>query len=304
MLSGLAWDDKPDYLEMVKEILEEEMKVAELDVIQDQNEFISRYLREKDDLDFVVLDVMAEETEDTFVPVGFQFAQKILERDKKGIPVFMVTNHHNKLDFEKYKMPSRVILKFKSTHYNWMAHELIDELTARGLFHDSKKVFLIYGHEVRAEGINDDIRSFIQNDLNLEIVQVSSDDISTGILDDVIDKIRDCVAIIAVCTPDNEVSSVKCPGKPEYHPRGNVIMEIGMALSLYRGKERLIIMKFSGNRPDEMVSLPSNISNLTRVKFAREDLIEVKTGDRWQLNQTIKDKLKKRLIGLGAKIDS
>jgi len=75
----------------------------------------------------------------------------------------------------------------------------------------------------------------------------------------------ECAGIVAVCSKDRELSA------GEWRTRPNVTLEIGMALSLPRGIERLILLKEKGvERPTDLGGLLTLEYELSPLERAHE----------------------------------
>ena len=289
-LIGLAWDDEPEYLKQVAELLEREN--VRLEVLSDHDEFISRYTEMSGEFDFVVLDLLLEDarSEGDGEPVGKDLASQILTRHPQ-LPVFMVTSRARAIDSQRLGLPSQVILKSKSTHQGWMAQDILRDLRDRGIYRDSRKVFLVYGHETKCDGFNLAVEAHLES-RGLEVARTSEDEVIPGVLDGILERLRDAAAILAICTPDDRIHLVGSGEEPFYSPRGNVLIEIGMALALFRGRERLILLQRWGSEPSDQAKLPSDLGGDLSIRFTEEDY------EAGELGADFTRKLEARLSGL------
>jgi predicted nucleotide-binding protein len=70
-----------------------------------------------------------------------------------------------------------------------------------------------------------------------------------------------CAAVVAICSADDELGGAQA-GK--FQPRPNVLLEIGIAVGLWRGIERLVIVR------QGEAQIPSDIAGVLRVEFKNE----------------------------------
>jgi predicted nucleotide-binding protein len=77
-----------------------------------------------------------------------------------------------------------------------------------------------------------------------------------------VDNITPCGSILAICTADDVLNA-----DGSYHPRQNVMVEIGMALALYKGHERLIIMQQRASADSPLAVLPTDLDGLLTIPF-------------------------------------
>jgi predicted nucleotide-binding protein/MinD-like ATPase involved in chromosome partitioning or flagellar assembly len=148
---------------------------------------------------------------------------------------------------------------------------------------DRKKVFLIYGHDKSAPGTTGILKNFLVKH-GLEVVTLSGVDFNKEIAKGLIDKMNSSAAIIAICTPDDK------KGDGTFQPGQNVLLEIGMAMGLSKGVQKLTILQRWGVKEENQALLPPDLGGILTIKF--EDSIEHKF-----------DKIKKRLIDIGVEFD-
>jgi predicted nucleotide-binding protein len=259
-MKALAWDDEPDgYLKDLAEHLADD----DIDVVVCGDE--KRFLRLLNDpnkkWDFVITDLVKANQPAVLekdARVGADLAVRV-----KDLPVFMITQHYNKVDPASLGIPSHVILRSKSTDAGWQAADICDELRRRGLFTNPRKVFLIYGHDRTAPGTTTAIEKHLKG-LGVEIVKVMPETLFADIATGLVEKMHDCAAIIAVCTPDDHV--LNSDGN-YYQPRQNVLLEIGLALGLARGMTRLTIVQKYGTTVEKIARLPSDLGGMVPIRF-------------------------------------
>lgn len=73
---------------------------------------------------------------------------------------------------------------------------------------------------------------------------------------------NNCGVIIALCTAEDQWKRDNTT-----HPRQNVMLEIGLAIGLWRGPERCIIRQQWGSGVDQQAVLPSDLGGLLTLRF-------------------------------------
>jgi len=273
-MRGIAWDDKPaDYLEILRHHLQDYYNVKM--VIVDSPVELLAATREGL-WDFVVTDWVMETEDGT---EDKKIGLDLVHRLSGDLPVFVVTRQFKAIELSDF--PNNVIFKSKSTLPAWMAHDIVSDLRSRGVFVDHRKVFLIKGMGSEADGSAQTLELFLE-EIGLQVVTAKMD-VQTEILQGLIDRMNECGAILAICTPDD-----LWPDGTR-HVRHNVVLEIGIAVGLKRGLQRLIILQQWGPSPELKTHLPSDLSQVVSIRFYNQ--IEDVFG-----------KLQSRLETLGAQI--
>jgi hypothetical protein len=271
-MKGLAWDDDPTYLESVATVLRRTYDI-DLEVEKTVERFQHRVERE-DCWAFLVVDLLDERPANRSRPlVGVDLCVQYSERKL----IFLVTREPLRLVTGKVSLPRQVIVKSKELDPGWLALEMVNELKQRGLYINHKKVFLIYGHDRETDGCTNAVENYLRNDLKLEVHKVTPATITGHLLSAILEKMQDAAAFVAICTPDDETSD------GSRRPRQNVILEMGMAMGLPKGVQRLIVLQRKGDELSKRVSLPSDYQGLLTLTF--QDDVTEKFGD---LHQRLK----------------
>jgi hypothetical protein len=268
MMNALAWDDEPNgYMaDLAHYLLQFHVKLTicakEADFIHELN---------KGDWDFVITDLIREDKGGNQSPLGAVIAQKAASQHT----VFMITQHYQRIDPGKneYGIPPQVIVKSKSTHPGWLAGEICEDLRKRGVYFHHKKVFLIYGHDRLADNATKNVTDYL-TDSGLELQMVTPERLFGEIANGLMERMHDCAAFVTICTPDDKVD---VDGKMLYQPRQNVLFEMGMAMGLNRGLEKLVILQRWGKHVEEQAYLPSDLGGVVPIRF--EGRVEDKLDD-------------------------
>src|SRR5579871_257029 len=247
-MKALAWDNRPEDLEHLVRYLGN--YGIRLEVKADQNTFLERLLDREENWEFIVLDLVDEDDPGAeSLPLEQQAGYKLaLKCVQKNYLVFIVTKLYR---IDNITHPNSIVFKSKELPKPWLAEEIRQTLIERGLYVDRKKVFLIYGHDRRAEGTTGKVEAFLkQRGIDVEKITAGNtlDLLGRGL----VQKMKDCAAFVAICTPDDEWENGICA------PRGNVLLEIGIAMGLTHGIERLIILQKYGATSDQQATLPSD----------------------------------------------
>lgn len=244
-VKGLAWDDEPEeYMNKLQSRLKQYH--VGLEIEDDYGRFLAKF--DPTLYDFVVLDVF-DDTDQRAGDgeVGTRLAEKVAAavHDRPWFPIFVVTGKLNRLLPESFaNLPQNALLRYKADAV-FIARLIKDDLVRRGVFISRRKVFLIrqtnHTHPLEVE------QWLKKSPLNLEVEVVSPSTTFTDIVASIRKKMNECAAIVAVCTPDEQLAS------GVWRTRPNITLEIGMAISLPRGLERLTIVKpKSVERPSDL----------------------------------------------------
>jgi len=279
-MRALAWDDKPDdYMQDLRRHFG--TFGIDLQIEADVGKFLEAY--RSGGWQFVVTDLYLEisPAQGDLDPSHGVAVARNLSRD---LAVYVVTGEYERMTREQLGFPPGVVIKSKSTHPAWMAGEIVDDLKRRGLFYDPRRVFLIYGHDRGWTGLREKVRLFLKDD-ELEVIEISGVNLHTEILAGLLEKMTDCAAFIALCTPDDRIDGTPA----RYQPRQNVLMEIGMVLGLSRGLQRLTILQGWRPDPQHQAQLPSDLAGVVTIRME---------GEFEHYHKQLRD----RLIGLGVQM--
>ena len=260
-MKALAWDDKPQYLELLQRHL---VRLGiQLEIVTSETEFVERFLSEEV-WDFVITDLLLEDSpvlgEDEIV--GLRLASEIAASEKgRALPIFVITGRYDRITPDS-RLPNNVVIKSKSTSPGWQAGEIRQELSRRGLFVDRKRVFLIHGHDKTAPGATGRVGHFLRGN-EIKVVTLGDSALKVEIAQGLLSKMNESGAFVAICTPDDPAGSI-------WQPRPNVFLEIGLALGLSRGPQRLILLQRWGPGKEEQAVLPSDLGGLLTIRFEGE----------------------------------
>jgi len=209
--------------------------------------------------DIVISDVFLKSAEEgKQEAVGVDIAKKVLEYNKH-IPVFLITGQIGGINLDEVDIPLNVPI-MKKSDARWLATDIKRHLMFIGKWVDRKKVFLIYGRDEGAIGSRDKVREFLR-DKGLNVVELDESRSTTDFPSTLIEDMRVCAAIIAICTPDDKIAN------DFYQPRQNVLLEVGMALATNSGLSKLNILQLWGDEPDKQANLPSDLGTTMSLRF-------------------------------------
>ena len=262
-MKAIAWDDEPSkYMDMLKDYFTRYH--IDLEIFDDPDKFIHEFTQRQDEWTFVVLDYLNEKPKEDGVEVtgketatGGALAREIAAR--ASIPIFIVTGHLERAAVDADDFPPKVFLKTKHTSPAWMAGDIVDLLRQDGLYSDERRVFLVYGHDKQSPGATDKVHLYLSDDLGLEVIRVDTTNLLGAISDGLVDKMRDCRAVVSICTPDDQWASSK------FQPRLNVVLEMGIAMGLGGGVEKLCVLKHEG-----IEKLPSDLDGVMYIPFSED----------------------------------
>jgi hypothetical protein len=229
----------------------------ELQVESDHGRFLDRF--EQEIFDFVVVDLF-DDRGAQFSAKGNLLAERIggLVSDKPWYPIFIVTSYLERLSGDVFEhLPDGALLRYKADPV-FIARLIQEDLKRRGVFISRRKVFLIQASKhPQAKGLRDWLK---EPPRGLTVETVEAGNLDTELARGLRGKMNACGAILAVLTEDVELS----PGL--YRTRPNIILEIGMALALNRGIERLIMIR------KDTVERPSDIGGLLTLDYKNDPL--------------------------------
>jgi predicted nucleotide-binding protein len=254
---ALAWDDEPErYLEKLKPHLQ--ALGIELEIEDEVSVFLQRMRAEHWDL--VISDLFNyDEAGDEHATDGTGIASTVIA---KGIPIFVVTKSYDRAAAEAI-VPRGAMIKSKHTPQTWLAEEIVTDLLRLGYPVRRDRVFVIRGRDREARGATELLVAFIRG-RGLQVDVLSETTLKKEILGGLVSRMNDCAGFIAVCTPDDEWAN------GSWHPRQNVLLEIGVALGLSRGLDRLAILQRTGppTEPKKNATLPTDLSGVLTMEFA------------------------------------
>ena len=257
-IRGLAWDDKPaEYMAGLKQNLAH--RGIELEICQHQDDFYSAF--DRGGWSFVVVDLL-DRTALGSAPVGLDISRYVANANREPwFPIFVVTGEMQLVVGDYYKqLPMGAVLSFK-TPAPLMALSIQRSLEQRGLYVDHRKVFVISkfsGADLAPAG--DRLAQWLTAK-GVNVVTLKPAVISAEIVAGLVATMNQCAAVVAICSADDELGGAQAG---RFQPRPNVLLEIGIAVGLWRGIERLVIV-----RQGEAL-IPSDIAGVLRVEFKNE----------------------------------
>lgn len=251
---GLAWDDKPDWMNDLKENLSNRELTGDtlfnLQVITNEAEFRSKYNQRT--WDFIILDIFQHNspTEGEYELTGLNLCRWIIHNNPPPAympPIFLVTKEINitRLLKEFNTLPDNVKWYSKNSGLDWITAEIIESLKKPGAIKDPNKVFIIHGREML-----DSVARVVEK-LELKSVILAE---QPGGIQTVIEKFEknsDIGYAIALFTPDDE-GKLKTDVELVPRARQNVLIELGYFISKI-SRERITILRSKG------VDIPSDL---------------------------------------------
>lgn len=268
---GLAWDDQPEhdnYIIKLREALERRNVI--LSVYKNEDQFVEKLFDKK--WDFIVTDLLKSMRPDASIDddklhgekVGISLIKAITQSDI-DCPIYCVT--HAPEEAANYlKDYPRILIRPKKLFAPWVAEDIIRELKKQGRFINRSTVFLIYAAETNT--VYEDVANWLHT-IGAQVERVGPGRLKDHLSQGLVDNITPCGSIIAICTADDLWSA-----DGSYHPRQNVMVEIGMALALYRGHERLIIMQQRASGDGPLAVLPTDLDGLLTIPFTPQKVSE------------------------------
>lgn len=261
MMKALGWDDEPRYLESIQRIWRQRFGI-DLEIEEDETAFLLAADDTRNHWDFLVVDLLDEGPQ---VRGKRYVGAELCYRYGSRYPMFLVTREPWRLITGDVKgIPHSVVVKSKELDAFWMATEIVDDLMRRGIYVDTKKVFVIYGHDSETDGATQAVESFLSDELRLNVVRITPGRVKGALMSELLSGMQDAAAFVAICSPDERTVDGAAQA------RQNVILEIGMAMGLARGSERLIILQRVGDELTASVQMPSNMGGLLSLTFDRD----------------------------------
>ena len=282
-MKAIAWDDerKNDQSDYMSRLAGEMRRYGiEMTVEKGTDVFEKRVRTEK--FDFYVCDWVNDEGRRAPAPKGEQepggdLLLNVIRDHNKTAPIFVVSSKVGEVPSRMLGGFRPVSLKNKDVNVKWMAYDICENLRDYGVLVNSKKVFIIYGHDRKAEGATRSIEGWLRT-RGINPVRFDARRSMHGILPDLMREMNTCAAFISVCTPDDYCEEGLHRENKYWQPRTNVLFEMGIVFGLHRGAHRLtILQKWVSSAPDECARLPSDWGGYVTIRFA--DGIEHKFVD-------------------------
>lgn len=237
-----------------------------VEVVDDTAEFVSKMTESH--YDFFITDWFDERESKRGggAPSGAMLVNMI-RREDKASPIFVVSQLPDKIDQTLLNLARPVFLRSKDATVPWMAYDIRETLADMGLLVDKQRVFIIYGHDARAQGTLQAVEDWLKSK-GAKPVLLESRRSRDGILPDLMREIKASAAFISICTPDDRCTSAIDPGSTWYQPRQNVLFEMGIVYGLSRNAQKLtVIQRWTNGRPDEQAQLPSDWGGYLTLRF-------------------------------------
>ena len=271
-MKGLAWDDRPGSgMERLRDALHRISDGSmDLHVFSNQEDFALAL--SKRSYDYYVVDMFegaqssdpeASIHKESTIPSGVGIIENLLTIPQVATgerPVYVYSNDPNGSYEQVKRFRQGIVVKDKKARVIWTAREILQDLKNRGVFVDKSRCFLVFAnHErTRAEELE---KYLIAGGFTVD--KIDAGNVTRGLLTEITQRMNSSGAIIAVCTADDHWRRDNTA-----HPRQNVVLEIGMAVGLARGPERLIILQQSNpSSVEETSQIPSDIRELLTLQF-------------------------------------
>lgn len=258
---ALAWDDRP---EAFLDSLREKLQQSRVDVvITNQIEDFIELFQDGEGWDFLILDVLDETSDpERISKAGIRLANSV-RRTNQDIPIVFLTEDESIILNKEITTSGPVLQMPKSYPRGMLSLEIFDFVKENLEPYDFSKVFVIYGHGRKASGFKEKIISSLRKH-SVEPVLISPETVMSSISEGLVEKMKICGAFVAICTPDDRV------GESWYQPRQNVLLEIGIAMGLPNGFQRLVILQRAGAEDDKQARLPSDLGGAFTLQFYDE----------------------------------
>lgn len=273
-MRGLAWDDEynPD-VENDKSyaaLLQRSFRrwSLELVVTNSADRFVELY--EQADWDLVITDLFDErdtiEGSEGDPSDGLTIARRAA---RAGIPTYLITKRFDLVDPTKFGLPSSVTVKSKSTKAGWMAKDIVDDLTARGLFRKREKVFLVEDSYSSSNRHFEAVASLVRN-MGLQVVTANQANYQSQGFEVLVSAMQNCAAVVSVCSPDTLSTSET--GSQEWGPSPFALLQIGISIGMPRGIERMTLLQVWGETVDTQARLPEFLDKIPTFQISGQGI--------------------------------
>jgi predicted nucleotide-binding protein len=271
-MKALAWDDEANasdvslqYMRRLKDELAR--NGIEVDLVDDSTEFIRKLHEENHDL--YLTDWVNKQTINAADSKNFgSLLLNAIRRVNKDKPIFVISRHTKKIDQMLLDISRPIFLKSKDVSASWLAYEIIESMRDLGLMVDRKRVFIIYGHDAKADGTRQALEDWLKSKGAVPVL-LETKRSQHGIFPDLMREMQTCAAFIAICTPDDLCEAQLNQGSKWAQPRQNVLFEMGMVFGLARGPQKLtVLQKHVEGRYEEVARLPSDWGGYLTMRFA------------------------------------
>ena len=201
-------------------------------------------------------------------PAG-KLLSPLIRKSYPTAPIFVYTRLVGYLDEAILASTGLTFPKSKSSPAPIVATDIRETLRTLGLLTDSRKIFLIYGHDHQANGAAGLVRSFLEAE-KYSVDAIAPENIHGELLSDISRRMSACAAFIGICTPDDEARMGLYPNTKCWQPRQNVLFEIGIACGLRHGPQRLTLLRETSHDPELTAQLPSDLGGYLSITFSRD----------------------------------
>jgi hypothetical protein len=199
-------------------------------------------------------------------PVG-AIILNLVRRHTKTAPIFVVSREAARIDGMLLSLARPVFLKSKDTNPRWLAFDICEHLRDLGMLINSKKIFMIFGHDYKAEGAIREVEEWLSRK-GVSPIRLSARNSENGILPDLMREMNTCAAFIAICTPDDQCTEAMSLENKWAQPRANVLFEMGIVFGLHRGAQRLTVLQRCDPAPIDCARLPSDWGGYITLRFS------------------------------------
>jgi hypothetical protein len=137
---------------------------------------------------------------------------------------------------------------------NWWIH---DRELGQSRANQTKKIYVISSYWPIGANATEHLSQYLSMH-NISAVILTAGTVFNNILTELINQMKICDAIIAICTPDDTLD------KGTAHPRLNVVFELGIAIGLAQGLQRTTILRHRN------ADIPSDLDGTVQIYFDRD----------------------------------
>lgn len=265
---ALWWDDVPNEAQQrnIERTIEQLKEFdVHVELIKNVVECLRRFEENPERWDLVILDLADDSSNGPAEPeAGLRLAVR-LRRVRGDVPMVFLTQDQS---FILRGGPGPFIeepwlARHKGSFGKINALDMVMFLRRHDSRKDDSRVFVIYGHAAHCEGLREGIEEKITA-YGATVDKLDPGKELTSILDAVVKRMSRAGFFVAICSPDDKLDSGK------HVPRGNVLVEIGIALGLPNVENRLIVLQRYGANAETRAELPSDLSGLFIERFSSD----------------------------------
>lgn len=271
--NALLWDDMPSkpqrgYIEnIVKKLQEFDVDVV---VTTDPLECHRAFEQAIDKWDLLILDLVNDTKDEEEDPqakdseAGLRLAA-MLRKQKPRIPIVFLTDNVQFILRGKASpyIEEPLLARHKSNPATVNALDIVMFLRRQKRDWNDSKVFVIYGHGRQCTGLRDNIEHEIK-EYGAIVEKVDPSRETAHLSQAILGSMADSGFIVAICSPDDHLASGK------WIPRGNVLLEIGIAFGFPESRRRLVILQRWGPDADSKAELPTDLEGILVERFSSD----------------------------------